>query len=321
MNSEDSFNAFMRECRAHPLLTPEQELVFSRQVQRTRQLLELTTKGHCLTKQEKREVLAGQRAKQRMVNSNLRLVVTIARRYSGRAKKLALLDLVQEGAMGLIRAVDLYDATRGYKFSTYSYWWIRQGVTRALSQQDSPIRLPHGFSDKLNKLRNDGETLTQILGRTPTRKELAKHCEIKEKELALMMERSAPISSLDSQVIDGGSTLLDLVTDPQSVADDPDFLDDDYQRLQNAVELLDDRERFIIEARHALKTAKPLSQNEIAADLGLSRSRVSMLETRAMVKLRLFMANKKPPGYCPKAGGVAGLRASAQQQLTESAFY
>ena len=323
MKIDESFDAYMRECHRYPLLTAEQELMLSRQVQRKRELEAKEKAGRRLTQKEKREVRAGERAKQRVVNSNLRLVVTIANRYARRTQQLTVLDLVQEGALGLIRAVDLFDAARGYKFSTYAYWWIRQGITRALSQKDSVIRLPHGFADKLVKVRIEGERLAQSLGRTPTRRELAEHCGVDEKELMLMLERSAPLSSLDMQLVEGGGTLLDVVADPRTVRDDRLCIDDEYAQLRNAVGLLDERERYIIKARHALGGDAPRSLKDIAADLNLSRSRVTLLESRAMRKLRVHLATGRGLGHTQlfeqlrshveKEVGVVGLRQRAQK--------
>ncbi|MGA0365082.1 MAG: sigma-70 family RNA polymerase sigma factor, partial [Vulcanococcus sp.] len=195
----DLVRSYLRDIGRVPLLTHEQEITLGRQVQELVALEELEqelasregvekpspavlAKEAGLTQvQLKKRLRSGQRAKERMVAANLRLVVSVAKKYTKR--NMELLDLIQEGTIGLVRGVEKFDPTRGYKFSTYAYWWIRQGITRAIAEKSRTIRLPIHITETLNKLKKGQRELSQELGRTPTVTELAEFVELPEEEV------------------------------------------------------------------------------------------------------------------------------------------
>lgn len=323
MKADSSLQTYLNECARVPLLTAEEELVLGRQVQKLMKLREKEAEGKRLTPKEQREFRAGVRARDRMIQANLRLVVSIAKRHTSRVKHLTLLDLVQEGTLGLMRAVELFDPSRGYKFSTYAYWWIRQGMGRGIAQLDYPIRMPHHIAEKVPRVSNTIHRLMQELKRTPTRAEVAEALGLKEKEFGLLMERSAAVASLDAAVRDDGSELVELVADPSSQEGDADFLVDDFWRLEMALANLEEREREVLVARHELNGSPRLSAAELSKRLGVSKQRVQQIEERAMRKMRLFMqrarvldnahARAHLTGHLDKRVDFVSLRRSAQE--------
>jgi RNA polymerase primary sigma factor len=161
-----SFQRYLNEIARYPLLTVDQEIQYGRRIAKMRELQQLE---RTLTDAEQRLVRSGQRARERFMQCNLQLVVHVAKKYENRRRKsLEIMDLIQEGNIGLARAVELFDSSRGYKFSTYAYWWIKQGIQRALSQSDAMIRLPTGLHDLLAKIARTTSDLGQRIGRTPT---------------------------------------------------------------------------------------------------------------------------------------------------------
>ncbi|MEB3302353.1 MAG: sigma-70 family RNA polymerase sigma factor, partial [Cyanobacteriota bacterium] len=177
-----------------PLLTPAEEVQLARFVQQGKALQGIP--ADTLTSRQKRQIRMGQRARDRMMAANLRLVVSVAKKYQNQG--LELLDLVQEGAIGLERAVDKFDPAMGYKFSTYAYWWIRQGMTRAIDNSARTIRLPIHISEKLSKMRRISRELSHRLGRQPNRLELAHAMGLQPSELEDLISQSAPCASLDA---------------------------------------------------------------------------------------------------------------------------
>ena len=205
-----------------PLLTPAEEIELGNQVQKMMTLTEdgqLNEKTKEFTTQEKRSIKIGRRAKERMMKANLRLVVSVAKKYQG--KGLELLDLVQEGSLGLERAVEKFDPTRGYKFSTYAFWWIRQSMTRAIACQSRTIRLPVHLSERLASIRKVSRDLAHKLGAMPSRIEIAEAMEIDVEELDAVLRQALSTSSLDAPVNgdDGRRFLGDLIADASH--DDP----------------------------------------------------------------------------------------------------
>jgi RNA polymerase primary sigma factor len=257
-----------------------------------------------LTDAEQRLVRSGLRARERFMQCNLQLVVHVAKKYENRKRKsLEIMDLIQEGNIGLARAVELFDSSRGYKFSTYAYWWIKQGIQRALSQNDAMIRLPTGLHELLAKIARTTSDLSHRIGRTPTLAEVADHIDVDVNVIHDALRRSHSVYSLDA--ITAGSetlTLIDLIADPQSLVD-MDELSISHQ-AQEMLELidkyLDDRSKFVIRSR---RLQQPLTWAEIAAKLGVAPSRVQQLERMALFRLKMMLnkgkeLNDTPLGNC-----------------------
>ncbi len=233
-NDVDLVRSYLRDIGRVPLLSHEQEITLGRQVQEYMQveraeleMIELTgdkpsidelaNKLNLSASQIKKRFRAGQRAKERMVAANLRLVVSVAKKYTKR--NMELLDLIQEGTIGLVRGVEKFDPARGYKFSTYAYWWIRQGITRAIAEKSRAIRLPIHITEMLNKLKKGQRELSQELSRTPTVIELAKHVELPEEDVKDLMCKAGQPVSLETKVGDGEDTvLLDLLAVAEAMA-------------------------------------------------------------------------------------------------------
>lgn len=264
--SDDSVGMFLREMARYPLLTQAQEIELAREI----------TKGGA----------KGEQAKRRLVRANLRLVVSIAKKYLNRG--VPFLDLIQEGAMGLMRAAEKFDYERGYKFSTYAYWWIRQGITRAIASQSRTVRLPVHMVEKLNQVRKVRQTLYQELGRKPTKQELATALEMEEDKLEQVLDVSQRTLSLHTWVgRDEDTELMQLIEDSENVAPN-DCLDHKLlcDRLNSVLDHLSDREREIIKLRFGLADGQHYTLTEIGELYQLSRERVRQIQAKAMRKLR-----------------------------------
>ena len=323
MKFDHSFGDFLNEIGRYPLLTVDQELVLGRQVQRMMELRQAAADGRKLTSKEQRELRVGERAKRQMVNCNLRMVVSVAKKYLKRVNHLSMLDLVQEGVIGLMRGAEKFDPARGYKFSTYAYWWIRQGMNRAVNQQEAMIRMPNPVAEKFPKLKQTVHRLSQELGRSPTKQELADAMEMSVDQMWLMFERTAAPCSLDATYQEEGSALVDLIPDTNTEDADSLFFMDDRWRLEAALDRLPEKARYVIEARHELTGKAAPSYQTLAHQLGISRERVRQIEHRALRMLRVYMQSVSPladpkvlanfPRHCEKSVGLAGLRLSAKK--------
>ena len=324
MRFDHSFGDFLNEVGRYPLLTVDQEVLLARQVQRMIQLQKQEAGGHQLSGKERREVRVGMRAKDQMINCNLRMVVSLAKKYIKRVRHLTMLDLVQEGVIGMMRGVEKFDPARGYKFSTYAYWWIRQGMNRAVNQQDAAIRMPNPVAEKFPKLKATMQRLSQELGRIPSKQELADAMEMSVDQMWLMFERTAAPRSLDAVYHEEGSPLMDLIPDTSTEDQDALFFMDDRWRLEAALGRLSEKARYVVEARHELTGKAAPSYQTLAHQLGVSRERVRQIEQKALRTLRLYMKSVSPladpkvlanlASHSKESVGLVGLRTSAKKQ-------
>jgi len=293
----DSTNAYLQMIGRYPLLTATQEIQLSRKV---RVYMELRKLEGERTPEEKRKIRAGIKARNAMVNANLRLVVHIAKRYTARLRSsnMELMDLVQEGSFGLQRAAELFDPERGYKFSTYAYWWIRQALSRAIDTKERLIRVPQQVIDRAYKaLRLESEFM-QANGRKTTKVELAALMGITLEQLLALQDCNVVHQSLDVLITDDGNPLLDFIASPVAELYESDY---DKEHLQLAMFYLTDKEQDLISKRYGLgpDEPEPLVLSKIAAQCGVSRERVRQRIDMACTKLKLMMTEYTfPPRAC-----------------------
>ncbi|BEV35361.1 sigma-70 family RNA polymerase sigma factor [Synechococcus sp. M16CYN] len=282
----DSIGFYLSSIGRVPLLTAAEEIELAHHVQDMKKLKELPNKK--LTSRQKHKIRIGKRARDRMMAANLRLVVSVAKKYQNQG--LELLDLVQEGAIGLQRAVDKFDPAMGYKFSTYAYWWIRQSITRAIDNSARTIRLPIHISEKLSKMRRTSRELSHRLGYQPNRLELAHAMGIGHRELEDLISQSTPCASLDAHARgeEDRSTLGELIPDPNGESAFIEGIDRSIQKehLRDWLSQLNEREQKILRLRFGLGGEEPLTLAEIGRQIKVSRERVRQLEAKAILKLR-----------------------------------
>ncbi|MEN9225667.1 MAG: sigma-70 family RNA polymerase sigma factor [Thermostichus sp. HHBFW_bins_43] len=264
--SEDSVGMFLREMARYPLLNSEQEVKLGR----------LIAEGGA----------SGEEAKRELVRANLRLVVSIAKKYLNRG--VPFLDLIQEGTIGLIRAAEKFEYERGYKFSTYAYWWIRQGITRAVANQARLVRIPVHMVEKLNQVKRVRRELTEALNRRPTQAEIAEALEVSPDKLDAILEAGRQTLSLHARVGKEEDTeLMQLIEAPSGPT--PESQMDLHllsARLEELLKQLSPREQEILRLRYGLKDGHLHTLSEIGQLFGLSRERVRQIQARAMRKLR-----------------------------------
>ncbi|MBN3948760.1 MAG: RNA polymerase sigma factor, RpoD/SigA family [Nostoc sp. NMS7] len=303
----DMVRTYLREIGRVPLLTREQEIVFGKQVQ---QMMTLIDAKEALAKKLQREpnmsewadkveqsetevqqtVAQGKRAKQKMIEANLRLVVAIAKKYQKR--NMEFLDLIQEGTLGLERGVEKFDPTRGYKFSTYAYWWIRQAITRAIAQQGRTIRLPIHITEKLNKIKKVQRELAQSLGRSPTPAEIAKELELEPAQIREYLNMARQPVSLDVRVGENQDTELQEMLEDDGPS--PEYYTNQEflrQDLNNLLAELTPQQREVVALRFGLEDGNEMSLAKVGERLSLSRERVRQLEHQALAHLRRRRAN------------------------------
>jgi len=300
----DLVRSYLRDIGRVPLLSNDQEITLGRQVQdlmgleELREELTMRAGGEVPSDaqlaeaaglspaQLKRRLQGGRRAKERMVAANLRLVVSVAKKYTKR--NMELLDLIQEGTIGLVRGVEKFDPTRGYKFSTYAYWWIRQGITRAIAEKSRTIRLPIHITETLNKLKKGQRELSQELGRTPTVSELAVAVELPEEEVKDLLCRARQPVSLETKVGDGEDTeLLDLLAGEGAGPDEMVAVECLKGDLRELLEQLPELQGQVLRLRYGMGGEEPMSLTSIARTLGLSRDKTRNLERRALEQIRI----------------------------------
>ncbi|MGU3582914.1 RNA polymerase sigma factor [Rhodococcus sp. C26F] len=292
--SADSVRAYLKQIGKVALLNAEEEVELAKRIEAglyaTHMLQQLAEKGEKLPVAQRRDLnwicRDGNRAKNHLLEANLRLVVSLAKRYTGRG--MAFLDLIQEGNLGLIRAVEKFDYTKGYKFSTYATWWIRQAITRAMADQARTIRIPVHMVEVINKLGRIQRELLQDLGREPTPEELAKEMDITpEKVLEIQQYAREPIS-LDQTIGDeGDSQLGDFIEDSEAVvAVDAVSFTLLQDQLQSVLETLSEREAGVVRLRFGLTDGQPRTLDEIGQVYGVTRERIRQIESKTMSKLR-----------------------------------
>ncbi len=298
--SADSVRAYLKQIGKVALLNAEQEVSLAKRIEaglyathRMEQMEEAFAAGDKeakLTPALKRDLRAiardGRKAKNHLLEANLRLVVSLAKRYTGRG--MAFLDLIQEGNLGLIRAVEKFDYTKGYKFSTYATWWIRQAITRAMADQARTIRIPVHMVEVINKLGRIQRELLQDLGREPTPQELAKEMDITEEKVLEIQQYAREPISLDQTIGDeGDSQLGDFIEDSEAVvAVDAVSFTLLQDQLQDVLTTLSEREAGVVRLRFGLTDGMPRTLDEIGQVYGVTRERIRQIESKTMSKLR-----------------------------------
>ena len=292
--SADSVRAYLKQIGKVALLNAEEEVELAKRIEAglysAERMRELQESGAEVSTQMRRDlrwiIRDGERAKNHLLEANLRLVVSLAKRYTGRG--MAFLDLIQEGNLGLIRAVEKFDYTKGYKFSTYATWWIRQAITRAMADQARTIRIPVHMVEVINKLGRIQRELLQDLGREPTPEELALEMDIPaEKVLEIQQYAREPIS-LDQTIGDeGDSQLGDFIEDSEAVvAVDAVSFTLLQDQLQSVLATLSEREAGVVRLRFGLTDGQPRTLDEIGQVYGVTRERIRQIESKTMSKLR-----------------------------------
>ncbi|MBN9398417.1 RNA polymerase sigma factor RpoD [Candidatus Saccharibacteria bacterium 47-87] len=275
--SDDSVRLYLREIGKIPLLNAEEELELAQRV-----------------------VNGDKKAKDKMAEANMRLVVSIAKRYSGRG--LDFLDLIQEGNTGLLRAVEKFDPDKGFKFSTYATWWIRQAITRAIADQARTIRIPVHMVETINKLLRTQRRMTQELNREPTIEELAKELEMEPEKVEYVMKIKQDITSLDAGVgrdgDDEDSVLRDFIEDEDSATPEESAASQLLkEQVQEILSTLSDREQKIIRMRFGLDNGKSHTLEEVGQEFAVTRERIRQIEAKALAKLRKHKDSKKLHDY------------------------
>lgn len=271
--SDDSVRLYLREIGKIPLLSAEEELALAQKV-----------------------VAGDKKAKDQMAEANMRLVVSIAKRYSGRG--LDFLDLIQEGNTGLLRAVEKFDPDKGFKFSTYATWWIRQAITRAIADQARTIRIPVHMVETINKLLRTQRRMTQDLNREPTIEELAKELEMEPEKVEYVMKIKQDIHSLDAGVgrdgDDEDSVLGDFIEDEDAASPEDSAANQLLkEQVQDILSVLTEREQKIVKMRFGLEDGKSHTLEEVGQEFAVTRERIRQIEAKALTKLRKHKDAKK----------------------------
>lgn len=273
--SDDSVRLYLREIGKIPLLNGEEELALA-----------------------KRVVAGEKEAKDKMAEANMRLVVSIAKRYVGRG--LDLLDLIQEGNTGLLRAVEKFDPDKGFKFSTYATWWIRQAITRAIADQARTIRIPVHMVETINKLLRTQRRLTQELNREPTNEEIAMAMEIEVDKVEHIMKIKQDISSLDASIRDDEeeSVLADFIEDEDTISPEESATNQLLkEHVKDMLAALTEREQKIIKLRFGLEDGKQHTLEEVGQEFSVTRERIRQIEAKALAKLRKHKDARKLHDY------------------------
>ncbi len=306
--SDDSVRLYLREIGKIPLLNAEEELELAQKVVANRDEL-----AEVLATLDDEEITAAERTKleakaaklskpkDKMAEANMRLVVSIAKRYSGRG--LDFLDLIQEGNTGLLRAVEKFDPDKGFKFSTYATWWIRQAITRAIADQARVIRIPVHMVETINKLLRTQRRMTQDLNREPTIEELAKELEMEPEKVEYVIKIKQDIQSLDAGVGrdgdgDDDSVLQDFIEDEESATPEESATTQLLkEQVQSVLSTLSDREQKIVRMRFGLDNGKSHTLEQVGQEFAVTRERIRQIEAKALAKLRKHKDAKKLHEY------------------------
>ena len=297
--SGDSVRAYLRDIGRIPLLEHEEEILLGRKVQRLMEIKEIESEMEVKSQDDlagilgitpkdlKRQLREGEKAKDKMVTANLRLVVSVAKKYTKR--NMELLDIIQEGTIGLVRGVEKFDPGRGYKFSTYAYWWIRQGITRAIAEKSRAIRLPIHVTENLNKLKKAQRELSQINGEMPNVFQLAEYLDFTVDEIKDLMCKSRQPTSLEIKIGENRDTaLIDLLEDETQL---PEMLLERQSVKENIREIIHDlpeMQAAVVRMRYGIgeEVLEPMSMTAIGQVLNMSRDRVRTLENKALRAIR-----------------------------------
>ncbi|HSE29051.1 MAG TPA: RNA polymerase sigma factor RpoD [Candidatus Saccharimonadales bacterium] len=313
--SDDSVRLYLREIGKIPLLNPEEELGLAKQVVENRAELEevqdkiadieeKTKKGEASARMTEELEKLSARAKKlslpkdQMAEANMRLVVSIAKRYSGRG--LDFLDLIQEGNTGLLRAVEKFDPDKGFKFSTYATWWIRQAITRAIADQARTIRIPVHMVETINKLLRTQRRMTQELNREPTIEELAVEMEMEPEKIEYVMKIKQDITSLDANVRDDDddSVLGDFIEDEDAQSpEESAAMQLLKEQVRDMLGVLTEREQKILKMRFGLDDGKSHTLEEVGQEFSVTRERIRQIEAKALSKLRKHKDSKRLHDY------------------------
>ena len=303
--TNDPVRMYLKEIGKVPLLTAEQEVILAKAIDEgeaaTAEIDKATDNGRKLTPTRLRELQRterhGQLAKKKLIEANLRLVVSIAKRYVGRG--MLFLDLIQEGNLGLIRAVEKFDYTKGFKFSTYATWWIRQAITRAIADQARTIRIPVHMVETINKLIRIQRQLLQDLGREPTPEEIGREMEFSPEKVREILKVSQEPVSLETPIgEEEDSHLGDFIEDSDAVVpvDAASFILLQEQ-LDSVLHTLSEREKKVIQLRFGLTDGHPRTLEEVGREFGVTRERIRQIESKTLSKLRHPSRSQKLRDY------------------------
>ncbi len=282
MNSDNAVAKYLKDIGRNPLLSGVEEIEYANQIQAMIPLLELDN----LTLDQQEIVRRGQLARQELAKTNLRLVVSIAKKYQNNG--LSLLDLIQEGSIGVMRAAEKFDPSKGYKFSTYSYWWIKQAMIRAIANQSRTIRLPIHITDKLSKIKKANRELGERLGRTPTEAEIAHELEITVERLRYLVQASyrAKPKSLNLTIDENQTELGQLLADDSATPTDFIVEQELSSQVRDLLDTLPSREKDIIMLRFGLKDGQTKTYEQIGELCGISRESVRKIKNKALRLLK-----------------------------------
>ncbi len=297
----DTVRLYLQEIGETALLTSQEEVWLAKRMERGKVAEQRLRTGDYTSEEERAELVAdkedGERARAHLIQANLRLVVSVAKKYVGRG--LSFLDLIQEGNIGLMKATDKFDYKRGYKFSTYATWWIRQAITRAISDQSRTIRLPVHVGETINRVKKMSHRLQQILEREPTQLEVARALDLPEEKVRQVLEAARLPVSLEAPVGQDGDAFLGDFIEDESMPAPLELASQQLLRsqIEEALSRLSERERRIIILRFGLEDGQFRTLEEVGREFGITRERIRQIEAKALRKLRHPSCSRVLRGY------------------------